>query len=392
MIYYYYSCCFLQLQLLLLPLLLFTYTQARSHTIRSILFTGWVKRRETETAKTIADIHKEVAQEEQAKNSNSRRSSSHANLRRSSSLASAAITHAASQVDGDGFTSISRGSFKKVNSKNNLSSNNNNPGSSANSGPSGVKPLAKSSLRRAMSQPTNMNTVSTASPLARSKMTNKFAMPEDAEENLNAPNLESSKEKKPPLKTPDECSKKIQNILKEFFVAGDLDDAVLSVDELVQVNEEDLALERGAKVMEGAALLVMEGKPDEVVKTVEVLKKAFVEGKILPASIPSGLADPLEFLSDIEIDAPLAGNHVAMIIAHCMASKVLELDFLKEAPEFFRTDGKPAVLACKVLKALAKLDASEFGAATEGQLAVVEALMTEDDRAKYPTAQAMLEA
>jgi len=151
---------------------------------------------------------------------------------------------------------------------------------------------------------------------------------------------------------PATCAKKIQSILKEYYVSGDTDDAVLSVAELVQASDGGTAsIERGAKVIEGGTFFAMEGKPTDVPKMLEVMVRCVSEGKILPASIVPGLADPLEFLGDIEIDAPLAGKHLAQIVSECLKLNALTFDFLvKDSPENFQSGGLAAKFACQVLK------------------------------------------
>ena len=59
-------------------------------------------------------------------------------------------------------------------------------------------------------------------------------------------------------------------------MGGDTDDAVLSVNELIQIDQ-DGAVDRGAKVIESATLMVMEMKETEVTKTLTVLKRCCVE-------------------------------------------------------------------------------------------------------------------
>jgi hypothetical protein len=61
------------------------------------------------------------------------------------------------------------------------------------------------------------------------------------------------------------------------------------------------------------------------------------------------------------------------------------LAFLKDAPEYFRTDGKPAAFAIKVLKARGE-DPSE------DELKVVEELMTEDEKKNFTSGKAMFDA
>jgi hypothetical protein len=93
----------------------------------------------------------------------------------------------------------------------------------------------------------------------------------------------------------------------------------------------------------------------------------------------AGLNDPLDFLSDIEIDAPLAGNFLSMIVAELIKARVLDLDFLLSAPENFRTDGKAALFGAKVLAALQD-------EVVEAQVDVIEKLMTKGDKEKFGSA------
>jgi translation initiation factor 4G len=324
---------------------------------------GWVKRRKEDTAKTIADLHKEVAKEEQEAKNASRRAST-TSLRRSTSLA------AAPQVDDDGFVSITGsrgggGSFKKVNSKANLG-----PPPS----PSIPKPVS-TSLRRAVSQP-GMSKDVLESPFDRKKIASQLGA---------APPMPIMEKSHSDIASPDHCAKKIQSILKEYYAGGDTDDAVLSVEELVQPDV-DGAVERGAKVIEGATILAMEGIPGDVRKMLSVMTRSVQEGKIPSASIIQGWQDPLEFLPDIIIDAPLAGKHLALIIAECLKLNALELTFLvDESPEYFRTSGKAALLAIQVLMV-------RGGDPSDEELEVVQALMTDDDKKAFDSAKLMWEA
>ena len=99
-----------------------------------------------------------------------------------------------------------------------------------------------------------------------------------------------------------------------------------------------------------------------------------------------GLNDPIEFLSDIEIDAPLAGTHLAKCVAEFIKLGALQLDFLNSAPDYFKTDGKPAAFAVKVLKAKGGEGPSD------SELEVVGGLMTEDDKKTFDSAKAMYDA
>jgi hypothetical protein len=109
------------------------------------------------------------------------------------------------------------------------------------------------------------------------------------------------------------------------------------------------------------------------------------ESKMDKESTALGLSDPFEFLSDIEIDAPLAGNHLATIVAEYIKLEMFDLGLLKQAPEYFRTDGKPALFACKVLK-------KRGGDASDEEVKIVQELMTADDEKKYASAKDMIAA
>ena len=181
------------------------------------------------------------------------------------------------------------------------------------------------------------------------------------------------------LTSPDECGEKAKSILKEYFVGGDTDDAVLSFNELIQAGHEG-SVDRGAKMVESSVLLVLEMKKEEVEKALTIFSRLIAEKKIENESLSKGLDDPLEFLSDIAIDAPLARDHLASIISAFIQSSSIPLDFLLNAPDYFRTDGKAAQFAAKVMKKLGTEDDA-------AHLDVVEKLMTDGDKEIHPTAR-----
>ena len=90
-------------------------------------------------------------------------------------------------------------------------------------------------------------------------------------------------------------------------------EAIKSIDELVRTasNGSD---ERGAKVVEAFVLLIMECKSEDVDKMLNVAKAAHEQMKLADQCFLKGLDEPLEFLSDIEIDAPLARTFMIKII------------------------------------------------------------------------------
>ena len=179
--------------------------------------------------------------------------------------------------------------------------------------------------------------------------------------------------------SPDECGKKMKNYLKEYFVGGDTDDIVLSIHELIGVGSEG-SIDRGTKVIESSVLMLLEMKAENVEKFLTVITRCITENKIESKSIISGLNDPLEFLSDIAIDAPLATSHLVTIVSKIIESGTIKFDFLLDAPQYFLTDGGAAMFGCKVLKKMGGDSVS-----SESNIDIIEKLMTAADKEQFPS-------
>ena len=165
---------------------------------------------------------------------------------------------------------------------------------------------------------------------------------------------------------------KTKSILKEYFVGGDTADAILSLDELVGVGS-NFAVDRGTAVIEAGVLLVLEMKDAEVTQFLEVIQNLLETGKIPETSLAKGLMDPLEFLRDIQIDAPLAHHHFAKILAEWIKNGWVTLSLLQSGPEYFLSDGRPAELAKQVLKV-------RGGEVSDEEVRVVEKLLSSEER------------
>jgi len=330
---------------------------------------GWIQRREEEKAKTLAQIHKDAAKE--ARRGSARggmnRSTSGNNIRRPSmntnDVKSIARSSSKSNIDADGFTTVptsginrsqSLGNFKRQESKTNLRASVQKPDKASRSVSTGGSFAAFNDLSSGEKKP---------SPKEKERPKKEIAP--------------SPIESKVEYKSPEECGKKTQNFFKEYFVGGDTDDIVLSLHELIGAGNEG-SIERGAKVIESGVLMVLEMKAENVEKFMLVLTRCIDEKKIEPESIVTGLNDPLEFLSDIAIDAPLATPHLVTILSTLVQGGSLKLDFLLDAPEYFRTDGNAAQLACKVLNKI-----GGDSATSQENLDVIEKLMTDSDRESF---------
>jgi len=324
---------------------------------------GWVQRRPVLKAKKISDIHAEVAKEEAAAAMASRRPSK-ANMARSQS--------------GGSLRSSS-----KFPSSNSLSSHGSNlpppPPPSDSEGFTPVPKPKKGNVRRVQSEGGPPGTSSLQRAVAGNDG-NKVPR------NNGASTQQAPKAKQYP--TPEECAEKIKSILKEHWVGGDTADAVLSIDELVGIGQDgDEA--RGKSIIEAAVLTMMEAKESEV-ETVLKLFEAAAE-KIPDGSFVKGLTDPVEYLRDIEIDAPLASHLLAMIMANWFTNKYLpsmtkffvDNDDLKDFRD--RADETRAAEFCRqVIK-------KRGGDLTEDDLEAVAHLMTDEERLMHPDVRSWIE-
>lgn len=280
-------------------------------------------------------------------------------------------------MDDDGFMEISRATMKKVGSKQNITAST-DTSSTLPAKPKGQK------MRRAQSTPAGMSTSFTIGTPSSTPVKQKNA----------TSNIMASAPPLPPTVSPDrvnvlsveQCQSKMKSILNEYFVGGDTADAVLSLHEMIQVGREG-SFERGAKAFETGVLMVMEMKETNVKQLLTVLESCVRDSKIEKESILWGLNDPLEFLRDIQIDAPLAGSHLAQIIVEMINWDVIRFDFLIGSPEYFKSDGKPASFAIEILKKKNGGDGP-----SDDELVVVESLMTEDDKKSYASAKDMFDS
>jgi len=312
--------------------------QPKLFLINSIL--GWVTRRKEETAKTLDQIHEEVAKEERAalvrRASSSGRS---VGLRRGVSTGDVRVQAVDKQVDEDGFVSVAVSKGRSV------------------------------SYTLPRSQSDGFQKYATHGSIVKSATasTTLAGISEEVKPRISYP-------------SPDECGNKAKTILKEFFVNGETLDAVVSIQEIVGAGSAG-SLARGAEVIKNAALLVLEMRQEDVDKFLEVCLQCVQAKTIESESIILGLNDPLEFLSDIAIDAPLAIQHLVTIVAKLVKTDIIPFDFLLNSPDYFRTDGDAANFAAQVIKTIGNEATS-----SEVYTGVIEKLMTDGDREKYSSA------
>jgi MIF4G domain len=187
-----------------------------------------------------------------------------------------------------------------------------------------------------------------------------------------------------------QCGENTKAILKEFFVSGDRGEAVLLLDEIVDITAAE-HLKRGEAVITAGIFLVLEMKELHVRKFLDVISKCLDDQKVDKDCFVPALMDPLEFLRDIEIDAPQAASLLAMIIADWLTKKVDDgdtavssIDFLLRSPENFRNEGNPAMFATQILRA-------RGGVITDVDAQIVQTLMSNDEMEKFQSATTFIE-
>ena len=308
---------------------------------------------------------------------------SSSNLRRMGSRSSSSqnlqkLERSKSAADADGFVTVSSGKGGGNNNINRSMSHNTLRRSTSESGWSRRESSSNSKISRSSSG-------SSCSALTEeSKKSSKGSKSKSVGEKAPAAAAPTPAPKKE-FKDPQACGKSAVNVFKEFFVGGDTDDAVLSISELIGSESDDGSLERGIAVMESTCGHVLEGKAEQVDKYLTVVTRCLTEEKLSVKMVEGGICGLLEFLSDVIIDAPLAGTHMTKIVGTFVKNNTFQLDSLLNAPEYFRTDGKAAQFAAKVMKHADKMSDANC-------LEVVEKLMTEEDKESFPTAAKLLES
>jgi len=351
---------------------------------------GWVQRRKLETAKTIAEIHDEVAAEEAKSGSNRRmsRTGSHGSMSRmqragsSGSLATTSFERRKSssvETDADGWSTIKPvGGIKRTNSEGGLRGIGRGPsdgtappvtGRRASTGSGGGAFAVlndKEAKRRERRKRVGSGKSDVRPPTSPSKE-------KKGTDGVQPPPLSSDPPKQ--QKTPKETEEAAVSALKEFFVGGDRNEAILCFKEIVDCKQPGPE-KRTTYLFYGACCYVIEQKETEVAGFIDLLLECLDQKIIVNAeSIIAGIHDVLEILADVAIDAPLATVHMAAIVASLIRHKTIGLTVLSDAPEYFRTDGDAAKFGAKVLK---KLGAS--ASSDEANLKVIEGLMTEKDQ------------
>eukprot|EP00557_Chaetoceros_sp_GSL56_P013054 CAMPEP_0176480926 /NCGR_PEP_ID=MMETSP0200_2-20121128/2541_1 /TAXON_ID=947934 /ORGANISM="Chaetoceros sp., Strain GSL56" /LENGTH=873 /DNA_ID=CAMNT_0017877085 /DNA_START=312 /DNA_END=2936 /DNA_ORIENTATION=+ len=310
---------------------------------------GWASRRKEESAKTIEEIHKDAAKEVRRMSSSVSRSAS------SNSLRAQSVKPA---VDSDGFVEVlgSGRGFNRPKSVGNLRTElQDNQFENKTKPSSGSKHRHVSSDQETTDEPKRVVS-KTSTTVPESRKVSEY--------------LE-----------PSMCANKAVRCFKEYFVSGDANETVLTIEELIGAGT-DGSIKRAAKVIESTVLMVLEMKAEEVKKYQEMITRCYNEKKIEQASFAEALYYPFESLQDIAIDAPLANIHLASIVASFIKCGAISFDYLwKASPDSFRTEGGAAKFGVNVLKSIGG-DALK----AKSNLDVIEQLMTDDDKAQYASA------
>ena len=264
-----------------------------------------------------------------------------------------------------------RGGVRRNNSSNvrNRDNNTNNNNNNNNRGPPNT-PTRNNSMKN---NNRSRSTGSRSPPLPPKRQVSsdnlEFALETLSIQPTNNDINNSSQQAPPPLSTrtvrkylsPAECGDKAKTIFKEYFVSDDMKETVYSIQQVVGETDSDNYIERCNKVVEAGVLLVMEMKELETQKLLSVISECVTSKIISPQALVGGLKDPLEFLRDIEIDAPMAAALLSKIISTWIyhpgfIEPTNSVEFLiTDSPEYFRSDGRAAEFAIRILYDVSKI-------------------------------------
>lgn len=325
---------------------------------------NWVHRRKQEKAKSIKEIHKEVAQEEAAAQ---RRSSMQASSRKGSNMVRSQSTGTAvslAPADEDGF--IQAGKPKRTSFRRSASDGVAKP----------LQQTARSSLQAAVEDNVNKRQISSGSKPFQSDRAEavRIVSPTTAP-SQEGPNVTKIVEHLDPK----ECAHRGKSLFKEFRIGGDISDALLTFEEIVCLDTEGHE-ERSSAMLEAIILMVLEMKQEDVDKMIYLVEQCMQKQVIDSEALVASLQIPMESLRDIEIDAPLAAKLMAGILAHWIQLGFITLNVLQSFPDYFLSDGRPAEFACMVL-------AKRGGSPSEEEASLVNSLMTDQEKRAWPSVE-----
>jgi hypothetical protein len=220
---------------------------------------GWVSRRKVEKAKTLDEIHRDVAREEARAQSGNRgggsRGGGGGGGRPAMGHGDARKQRQQPQVDSDGWSTVN-------------------------------KPAGRSSSRQ------TPNGGGNTSPNSGNKQSAFAAL-------AASPNATKSYPK--PTIEPAESGKRFQSAIKEYLTNGDINEPVTILGEVTGGSAE-----HGNVAVSKAFDFALEGKDSDCAAVVAIVSKGVETGALPKTCVTSGIIESLEFLFDVAIDAPLA--------------------------------------------------------------------------------------
>uniref|UniRef100_A0A7S2BR93 MI domain-containing protein n=1 Tax=Octactis speculum TaxID=3111310 RepID=A0A7S2BR93_9STRA len=338
---------------------------------------NWTARREEESAKTIAEIHDDVAREEAA---NAGKGGGHkgkgGNKGPQSSNrggSSRAVSAPAKPAESDGWEmvpSTSKGrrhdsqdvrrddrSGQGNRNQRNPAPDKNSPVNRNASGFSAVgnnafsafnqdekkKKKEKNDEKRKKKEKKEKREKKEASKAAASKVA---AQPKAAVVPVSAPEPTPAAAPAKAVKMTEELfRKKSEGIIEEYIFSGDAKEATECVQEMGSMDE------FGWKFATDAIEKAFNKKEKEVIMIGDLLVALNAAGALSTAQIEKGLFDLIPFLKDIECDTPMASRWLGKIMAKSIVANVLSLAFFM-SPDLAPPDnpeGSNASLAVDVL-------------------------------------------
>ncbi|GMH93520.1 hypothetical protein TL16_g12648, partial [Triparma laevis f. inornata] len=264
---------------------------------------GWVSRRKVEKAKTLDEIHRDVAREEARAGQSGGRSggggsrggnnNNNNNNNNRPAMGQGDARKQRPQVDSDGWATVNKPAGRPSRQTSNGSSSNN------------------TSLN-------NSNKQSSFAALAGS------------------PNAAKTYPK--PTCEPAESGKRFQSAVKEYLTNGDINEPVTILGQVVGGSAE-----HGNVAVGKAFDFALEGKASDCAAVVAIIAKGVEAGALPKKCVTSGIIESLEFLFDIAIDAPLAPKNAFNVCSKLVDAGCFDKDAVGTIGEMGGFRGDKAV-------------------------------------------------
>lgn len=315
---------------------------------------GWVARREVEKAKTIAQLHQDVARETGKKPPSTQSGGN--------SGAASPASPSPSEID-DGWEVVVKKGKPSAASTASSASGKSSPQQYSSKGKSGGSASKSGGGGSSTSESKRKDRRHRSSGSGKGGSKSKSKSPPPPPRSSRGEDKKASSiPPRPPAAKPAHSEKDIRRkgrqAIEEFAVSGDIEEAIFCIRELdaaalhwaVVSEGTNGALEKGEKQLQALGLFLLEARRRDLFTAEATVR---------------GFQDIIAFIPDLVIDVPRAGELVAHLLGPLLAEKMVPGGFLMEPPEDLVQSGKATLFAAQVVSAVAKSGVEDITALAE---------------------------